>query len=678
MKTRKKDDKNIERQLKDIKLRRKILEKIISVTKKNKKINIMKKLTLFIALFMTVNINAQWTSDTEVNTLVAESLSQDMKAIGTSDGKTYVVFWKSVAPPTNYELRLQLLDASGNRQFGDDGMLISDNIPMSTFTVSWSVAVDANDNLYIGVTGTGDYSGRVFKLDTQGNQLWGANGITLSQAFQVIILPLENGEAIVSWIPGNQALMQKYDANGNPMWASPQAVVSGSSKTAPGSLFELSGGDFLMIFHTYNYGVNSTLYAQRYNTDGAAQWASPIQLSDKTTAYNTKYSGTQDEDTVYFAYKGSHSNRFDSYLQRINPDGTLPWGINGMDFDVNETDFEMDTKTAFFPGSQYVWAICTYANSAQSEYGEYVQKFNKTSGERQFTDNAKMIYAISSDDKVHASDLYLVEDHPLFLLKTGLDNGATPTTLGMLMLDSNGDFVWTEEVKPIATYEANKKETQLTKPVNGQSVAVFVEDKSSGLKIYAQNFVDEAPPAQPALVSPEDGAISIPLATTFSWETAQGAETYHIRIAEEDTFLNPIADESEIENTNFDFTLPEYETTYYWQVAASNSVGDSDWSEVWSFTTELDTGIEEIGTKHELKAYPNPAKDFVFIDINSPKNTEVQVSVFNSIGGKVYSTKENLVKGKTSIKLKIEKLPPATYYYRISGMELECSGKFSK
>ena len=99
---------------------------------------------------------------------------------------------------------------------------------------------------------------------------------------------------------------------------------------------------------------------------------------------------------------------------------------------------------------------------------------------------------------------------------------------------------------------------------------------------------------------------------------------------------------------------------------------------MWSFTTELDTGIEEIGTKHELKAYPNPAKDFVFIDINSPKNTEVQVSVFNSIGGKVYSTKENLVKGKTSIKLKIEKLPPATYYYRISGMELECSGKFSK
>ena len=63
--------------------------------------------TLFIALFMTVNINAQWTSDTEVNTLVAESLSQDMKAIGTSDGKTYVVFWKSVAPPTNNELRLQ-------------------------------------------------------------------------------------------------------------------------------------------------------------------------------------------------------------------------------------------------------------------------------------------------------------------------------------------------------------------------------------------------------------------------------------------------------------------------------------------------------------------------------------------------------------------------------------------
>ena len=639
----------------------------------------MKNLTLLIAFFITVNINAQWTTDTDLNTLVSESVSEDMETIGTSDGQTYIVFWKSVASPTNYELRLQLLDASGNRQFGNDGMLVSDNIPMGTFTVSWSVAVDANDNLYIGVTGTGDYSGRAFKIDTGGNQLWGANGVSLSEAFQVIILPLQSGEAIVSWIPGNQALMQKYDADGNPVWATPQPVVSGSSKTAPGNLFELSNGNFLMVFHTYNYGVNSTLYAQRYDADGIAQWTSPTQISDNTTAYNAYYSGTQDGDVVYYGYKGSHSNRFDSYLQRINPDGTLPWGINGMDFDVNETDFEMETEIAFSPGSQYVWSICSYTNPNQTEYGEYVQKFDKETGARQLSDNAKMVYAISSDDKVHASDLYLVDDQAFFLLKTGMDNGVSPTTLDVLLLDNNGDFVWPEEVKPMATYEANKKRVQMTKPANGQAVAVFIEDKSSGLKIYAQNYIDGAtPPAQPILISPAEGAVSIPLATTFNWEIALGAETYHIRIAEDDGFINMVADESGIENTNFDFTLPEYETTYYWQVMASNSTGDSEWSEVWSFTTKLETGIEELSNKYELKAYPNPANNFVIIEFNSQENSQVQLTVFNSMGDMIIFSKESIVKGKTSMRLNIEKLSAGTYFYQISGKESKLSGKFLK
>ncbi len=735
----------------------------------------MRTLTLLVAFFITVNINAQWTTDTGVNTLVAESVSEDMKAIGTSDGQTYVVFWKSVSAPTNYELRLQLLDTDGNRQFGDDGMLISDNIPMGTFTVSWSVAVDVNDNLYVGVTGTGDYSGHAFKIDADGNQLWGIDGIAFPNAFQVIILPLESGEAIVSWIPGNQALMQKYDADGNAVWPSPQPVVSGSSKTAPGNLFELSNGDFLMVFHTYNYGVNSTLYAQRYNSEGIAQWSSPTQLSDKTTAYNAYYSGAQDGDVVYYGYKGSHSNRFDSYLQRINPDGTLPWGINGVDFDVNETDFEMDTKIAFSPGSQYVWSICTYSNPNQTEYGEYIQKFDKETGARQLTDNAKMVYAISSDDKVHASDLYLVEGQPFFLLKTGFDNGATPTTLDVLLLDDNGNFVWPEEVKPMATYEANKKRTHLTKTVNGQSVAVFIEDKSTGLKIYAQNFIDEvsppaqpalispvdgetdipleatfswsdaqdaetyhiqiaednaftniiadesgltdtnfsftlndyettyfwrvmasnsagdsdwseiwsfttviAPPAQPTLISPENGTINITLNTTFIWEVATGAETYTIQIAKDEAFTNMVADESGIIDTNFDFTLPDYETTYYWKVMASNSTGNSDWSDVWNFTTKLETGLKELSKEFELKAYPNPAKSFIIIEFNSKENTQVQLTVFNSTGNKMIVSKENIVKGKASLQLATEKLPTGTYYFNITGEGLSLSGRFSK
>lgn len=548
----------------------------------------MKKFILFIALLISFGSYAQWTSDTDVNTLVSDSEAGDMQAIGTSNGETYIVFWKSVGAPTNYELRLQVLDASGNKQMGDEGMLISDNIPMSTFTVTWSIDVDADNNLYVGVTGTGDYSGRVFKLDLQGNHLWGTDGITISgQAFNIKLLPLESGEVLISYIPGNQSEIQKYSSTGEPVWDTPATILSGTSKTAPGNIFELSDNSFMMIFHTYYNGVNSTMYAQKFDTDGVAQWTTPLQLSDKTTAYNKEYSATQDGDVVYLGYMGVHDNRFDSYIQRINSDGTLPWGLNGMDFDVNETNYEMGTQIAFTPGSSSIWAICTYSNTNQSEYGEYIQKLDKETGARQFTDNAKVVYGISNDFKMHASALHLKNNQAFFLLKTGADNGATPTTLDILLLDENGDFVWPEEVKPMASYQANKSRTFLSKTINEQCVAIFAEDKSDGEKMYAQNFVFGTlnTPDQPVLISPEDEAINIALNTTFTWESATGAETYTLQIAEDATFTNMVAEETGISTTDFAYTLTDYLSTYYWRVKASNTSGDSEWSAVWSFTT---------------------------------------------------------------------------------------------
>jgi hypothetical protein len=452
----------------------------------------IKIIFIFILIFIvSINGNAQWTTDTVLNTLVADSEVGDMQAIGSSEGKTYVVFWKSVAPPINYELRLQILDVDGSQLLGNDGMLVSDAIPMSTYTVIWSIVTDNEDNLYIGITGTG--SGEpafVFKLDAEGNHLWGPNGVNVATGYSVTVLPLSTGEAIVSWFPEGESVMQKYDASGNAIWGSTQSIIEGGNNTVPANMFELTNGDYIMIFHSLTFGINSNLFAQRYNSSGVLQWTNPTQISNYGTVFNTTYDGLQDGDVVYMGYKASPGNRFDSFLQRIDADGTLPWGINGSDFDTNQTDYEMDTKIAFKEGSAYIWSSCNYTNTSQSEKGEYIQKFDKETGARMFTDNAKEIFPIGSE-KVHAGSMYLINDSPLLLIKDGLDNGVSPTSLHALMLDENGDFAWPEETRPLATYSANKRRIQFTKPANNQSVTVFIEDKGAGSKIYAQNFTEE-------------------------------------------------------------------------------------------------------------------------------------------------------------------------------------------
>lgn len=446
-------------------------------------------LLLFMVAFAT---NAQWTTATDVNTLVAEARGEYLESIGTSDGQTYVVFWAFVGAPTNYELRVQLLDSDGNKLFGDNGMLLSNNLPMSSYTVTSTVAIDGNNNLYVGATGTdGGNPAFAFKIDTDGNKLWGENGINVGTGNIVTILPLSTGEAIVSWFGIPQILMQKYDASGNPVWATPKPVENGSSATVPANLYELSDGSFVVIFHTILNAIYSNLFAQHFDANGDPMWSSPVQLSDKTTTFNSLYSGAQDGDVIYYGYMASSGTRFDSFLQRINPDGTLPWGINGMDFDTNQTNYEMYTEIAFEPGSQYVWSICSYTDTSQGNHGEYVQKFDKDTGARQFTDTAKELYPIGSEN-VHSGKLQLINDQPLFLLKMGMDNGVSPVVLNAVKLDAEGNFAWPEETLPVATFEANKSRIHFTKPVNGQSVAIFVEQKATDTepKIYAQNLID--------------------------------------------------------------------------------------------------------------------------------------------------------------------------------------------
>lgn len=398
------------------------------------------------------------------------------------------MFWKVVGSPVNYELRMQVLNNQGVKQLGPDGVLVSNNMSMSTSTAIMKLVVDQNENVYIGATGTNGGIGFAFKLDINGNHLWGPNGINLGGGYVVTILPLSTGEAVIAWNASNQTMMQKYSATGTPIWASAQQVSNGATNgKSPGDLFELSNNEFLLVFHVISFGINSTLWAQKYSSMGLPLWTNPVQLSNKSTVWNTSYSATQDGNIVYYGYKAATGTHFDSYLQRINPDGTLPWGINGKDFDITTTRNEMDTKIAFSAGSPYVWSICNYTNSAQSTYGVYVQKFDKVTGDRQFTDTAKVIYPIGTW-KVNAGDLQIVNGFPVFLVKSGLDNGASPTSLHACKLDANGSFFWPYETEPMGTFIASKKRIHFSKTNNGKVVATFIETKATGgSKIYAQS-----------------------------------------------------------------------------------------------------------------------------------------------------------------------------------------------
>lgn len=460
----------------------------------------MKKLiTLLFTGFVIAAAHAQWNPNTDQNLLVAEPGNGASFSTTTSDGKTFIGFWKQSPPPANYELRLQILDENGNKQLGTDGMLLSNTIPMDTYTVFDKTAVDASNNVYISVSGTqsGNNVIRLFKISPQGTSVW-PDGINVGQGLASTIRPLSNGDVVIGHTPTNQAqlMVQRYNAAGQPVWANPVAIVSDDPNklTAPADIYELANTEIEVIFHKMATATISYLFAQKLDANGNIQWTDGAkQISTQTTVRSAFFSGFADGNNVYYGYSSGQNNRFDSYLQKINPDGSLPWGVNGVDFDTNQTYFEKNMKVAFAPGSQYIWAIANYTSAGQGEGGEYVQKFDKNTGNRLFTNNAKQVFPITDNLMMHAQDLQLVDGKPFFVVEKRLNPAQLPTSLNAVLLDDNGNFVWTQQYIPMATFNASKSYINVLKPINNRSVIVFKENKSndpqSNTKVYAHSIV---------------------------------------------------------------------------------------------------------------------------------------------------------------------------------------------
>lgn len=456
----------------------------------------MKKLlTLFAALSLCFSGKAQWNPLLDQNLLISKPGGSSFAAT-TSDGKTYIGYWKSVPAPINFELRLQILDKLGNKQLGADGIKITDQIPMSTYTVVENTAVDSSDNLYIGVTGTGSGNpGYVFKITPQGVSEW-PNGISLGEAYLPTILPLSTGEIVVAYFPPSQKYtkVQKFDAAGQAMWSAPTQIQSNDAakNTIPANLFELPNDECELIFHKQvSFGTTSYLFAQKLSLKtGTILWDGPKQITTKSTAYNTKYSGAVDGNVVYYGFSSGENMRFDAYLQRIDANSNLPWGNVGVDFDTNQTYFEKDMKMAFAPGSPYIWAMSNYSSSSQGQNGEFIQKFDKGTGARLFTDNAKQVFPIDNISMFHYGDLQLVNDKPYFVVQKK-EGTALNVSLNAVLLDGNGEFAWQEHYLPVATFAASKAYPSVLRPVSGQGVVVFQEQKAGDnvQAVYAQNLI---------------------------------------------------------------------------------------------------------------------------------------------------------------------------------------------
>ncbi|MGA2298169.1 MAG: T9SS type A sorting domain-containing protein, partial [FCB group bacterium] len=162
-----------------------------------------------------------------------------------------------------------------------------------------------------------------------------------------------------------------------------------------------------------------------------------------------------------------------------------------------------------------------------------------------------------------------------------------------------------------------------------------------------------------SLIYPDDNEINIQVNGILQWNKLPGATNYQIQVSTSQDFEKPIIDYIVGAQLEYDYQKLSYDTKYYWRVRGFNSKDVSEWSNPYSFTTEMLTSVEANYNINDglFKFYPNPATDK--IQFSDKRYTGTKYYIINMQG---ITLLEGII---VSDNIEISYLCPGAYFVKI-------------
>lgn len=181
------------------------------------------------------------------------------------------------------------------------------------------------------------------------------------------------------------------------------------------------------------------------------------------------------------------------------------------------------------------------------------------------------------------------------------------------------------------------------------------------------------------LLEPKNNATKVSLNPTFKWTEVLGKLAIRIEIAKDiefsaKVFLYMHQGLDMLTETMYLNDDLKPSTKYFWRVGVADEIdenGNTDWkwSEVFSFTTDGSTSIEEFSPVEYkfTSVYPNPAKDNVGLEFEIPFFANISIVIFDLAGNKVADICDAYFEpGVHNLNYNASKLPQGTYVIRLT------------
>jgi hypothetical protein len=182
------------------------------------------------------------------------------------------------------------------------------------------------------------------RISSDGKPAWKVNGVPVYRGdgdqYDPFLTTDENGGAIIVWwdisTPDWNIFVQRINAAGEPVWGTEGVPVCTAlgNQGGPFIVADGSGGAFV-VWSDYrndpNIYTNADLYAQRINSDGQPLWKNDgISICNDPSNQQQPEGISDGMGGVIVVWWDDRDIFSDIYAQRIRPDGTLAWEINGI------------------------------------------------------------------------------------------------------------------------------------------------------------------------------------------------------------------------------------------------------------------------------------------------------------------------------------------------------------
>jgi len=464
-------------------------------------------LKIFLLLsFAGINILSQWNSNTAVNTVVSDPSGEQsvQKLALCPDGSTYYSWFDNRGG--SYAVYLQKLDVNGVPQFAANGILVSNN-PQNSSLVDWDMIADNNNNAILTFTDIrsgGAINPFAYMISSAGTQMWGPNGITLSDSVNSFqpnpkVVQTSDGNYVFFWRIGSgpqKLALQKINAAGVKQWgSSPIIWKSGTTENYDWpAIVPSDNGSVIVMFSGYTGSFispsNYRIYSQKVSGAGTRVWNGTqdtvYSLGRVSGFYTPRLFSDGNSGAVYCWHDDRNSvNLTTGYVQRKNSAGVIQFPVNGTAVSGNASNNHFSPVAAYMPATGETYVAWQEANGGQTQVGFNVQKIN-SSGTRQWGTDGIAIQSLGTDQVV-AYTVMTKDTTAIICFNQSAAGGNN--IIKASKLGTSGAYLWAGNIITAGSIASSKiRLNSVINPANSNSILCWQDKRNDGGGIYAQNI----------------------------------------------------------------------------------------------------------------------------------------------------------------------------------------------